>query len=318
MDQPIDLTASSDEEQSSGHGRPRKPNGSLHRNDGRTPPDTVDLTIDEPDCDPYRTVNSPSSMPGSLQNPSRAPAWIPREQEHTKSRTNGVGLISQGPGERQMYAAAASNMNLRANSVPWTPVAPRPLRFPVAPAPSIQVHSDAATRPAPLGQGYGVGQLIDIATPIAPLHLSTTTSAHDLPAVAMKSKTAIPMHPHPHPQSPGPSRTTPKPESAHRSQLYARDAAQSDREKSPLPKPSASPGVPRNARSPSDRKAEIDPAPNMSIGLGEPGRSSGLPLTIKSFQECLQKAIRELRSDHQYYVKVINFSRWTILPADQT
>jgi len=325
MDQPIDLITSSDDDQSSGPVRPRKPNGSHHRNDGRTPPDTVDLTIDEPDCDPYRTIRSLLSLPGSLQKPYRAPAGIPRELEHTISRTNGVVSTSQGPEERHIYTAGASNVDFRANSAAWTPAPPGPYRFSVAPAPSMGVHSDAAVRPASLGQSSGTRPPIDFATPLAPLHLNATTPAHDLPAAATQSKAAIPMHPHPHPrphprpQSPGPARISPKLESAYRSQLYAPSAAQGDRGRSPLPKPNALWGVPRNVRSTSpDRKAETDSTLNMSTRLEDPGRSSFLPLTIESFQECLQKAIRELRRDHQYYVKVINFSRSTILPADQS
>ncbi|MCJ1245215.1 hypothetical protein MMC30_002416 [Trapelia coarctata] len=299
--EPIDLTASSDDEPGSGHGRSRKPNGFHNRNDGGTPRDAVDLTIDEPDHDPYLVSGTLSSpVPQSLQNSHIAPAPIPRKQEPSLAHPNGVLL--QTHSERGVYTADASNVNFRANGPAWMSATLGPYRPPLAPATLMGIYPDAAIRVGSLGQGSAVRMPIDLAAPIAHIHLGPTTPTSNEALVARRSESVIPMHPH-H-QSPAPAQITPKINPADRIQLHAPNAAQLDKEQPPLQNSGASSGLPRNSRSSSpSRKADDGHASNLNTRLSDPGQSPELPLTIEFFQECLQKAIRDLRNDHQYYVK---------------
>lgn len=314
--EPIDLTASSDDEPGSGHTQSRKPNGFHTRNAGSKTTDMVDLTTDEPDYDPYLmsgTLSSP--MPRTLQNLYTAPASIPREQESSVAHPNGAPL--QTHADRGLHTADASNVNFRANGPTWTPVPMGPFRHSVAPGTSTETDSNTPSRADVLGQGSGVRMLIDLAAPIAHVHLGPSTPVHNKATVTRRSESVIPMHPH-H-QSPGPAQFTAKSKSADRIQPHAPNAAQIDKEKPPLQNIDASSGVRRNFRSSSFsfRKATGDHASDLNTRLSDPGQPPELPLTIEFFQECLQKAIRDLRNDHQYYVKVTKVPFWHVLLADQ-
>ena len=302
--EPIDLTASSDDEPASGHDRHKEPNGFPNRNAGSTPTDMVDLTIDEPDYDPYLmsgTLSSP--MPQIQQNPHTVPPSVSRKQEPSAVHPNGIPL--QTHVETATYTPEVSNINFRANGLTWTPAPAGPCRPLVAPGLSMAVDFNAGFTAGSLGQSSGVRMPIDLAAPIEQMHLGPTTPAYNEATVIRRSEPVVPMHPYHQSPSPAPI-TTINSKFRDRSQLHA-PSAQNSKKQSPLPNANPSPSG----------QAVTDPMSNSNTQLGGSGQPVELPLTIDFFQECLQKAIRDLRNDHQYYVKVKYVPYWIVLLADQ-